>query len=52
MIKAKAGFIVYGIHKDDLPDPIGKPFIDVDLVTKTKKALINAALTNFTPLIT
>ena len=28
MQKPKVGFIVYGVHKDGLPDPMGTPFID------------------------
>lgn len=41
MAKAKAGFIVYGVHKDGLPDPMGVPFIDEPLVAKSKQALRN-----------
>ena len=44
MIKAKAGFIVYGVHKDGLPDPMGKPFIDSELIIRSKNALKNAGL--------
>ena len=39
MIKAKVGFIVYGVHKDGLPDPMGTPFIDESIVAGAKKAL-------------
>jgi len=39
MIKAKVGFIVYGVHKDGLPDPMGTPFIDENIVAGAKKAL-------------
>jgi len=39
MIKAKIGFIVYGVHKDGLPDPMGTPFIDDTIVAGAKKAL-------------
>ncbi len=39
MIKAKVGFIVYGVHKDGLPDPMGTPFIDDSIVAGAKKAL-------------
>ena len=39
MIKAKVGFIVYGVHKDGLPDPMGTPFIDDNIITGAKKAL-------------
>ena len=39
MIKPKIGFIVYGVHKDGLQDPMGTPFIDDKIVTGAKKAL-------------
>ncbi len=39
MICPTAGFIVYGIHKDGLCDPMGQPFIDEALVARSKKAL-------------
>jgi len=39
MIQPKVGFIVYGVHKDGLEDPMGKPFIDSDLVEQAKSAL-------------
>jgi len=39
MIKAKVGFIVYGVHKDGLPDPMGTPFIDDSIVAGAKNAL-------------
>jgi L-fucose isomerase-like protein len=44
MIKSKVGFIVFGVHKDGLQDPMGKPFIDDKIVNNAKKALINAGL--------
>ena len=44
MIKTKVGFIVYGVHKDGLQDPMGVPFIDDDLIKNAKSALINAGL--------
>ena len=44
MIKAKIGFIVYGVHKDGLEDPMGTPFIDDDLVMKAKSSLKDAGL--------
>ena len=44
MTKAKVGFIVYGVHKDGLCDPMGKPFIDDKIVAGAKKALTNAGL--------
>jgi len=39
MIQPKAGFIVYGVHKDGLKDPMGKPFIDAKIIERSKKAL-------------
>jgi L-fucose isomerase-like protein len=44
MIKAKVGFIVYGVHKDGLLDPMGTPFIDDELISKSKKSLQKAGL--------
>lgn len=39
MIKPKVGFIVYGVHKDGLEDPMGTPFIDDKIVDKAKQTL-------------
>jgi L-fucose isomerase-like protein len=44
MIKTKVGFIVYGVHKDGLPDPMGIPFIDDRIVEGAKKALRESGL--------
>ena len=44
MIKTKVGFIVFGVHKDGLNDPMGTPFIDDSIIKNAKKALINAGL--------
>ncbi len=44
MIKTKIGFIVYGVHKDGLQDPMGQPFIDDNLIENAKSALIDAGL--------
>lgn len=44
MIKPKVGFIVFGVHKDGLLDPMGTPFIDDSLVKNAKEALKNAGL--------
>lgn len=44
MITPKAAFITYGVHKDGLPDPMGTPFIDDELVAKSKQALKDAGL--------
>jgi len=44
MIKPKVGFIVFGVHKDGLLDPLGAPFIDERLIANAKKALHDAGL--------
>lgn len=44
MIKTKVGFIVYGVHKDDLADPMGKPFIDDAIVEESKNSLRKTGL--------
>jgi len=44
MMKAKVGFIVYGVHKDGLLDPMGTPFIDSRIVAGAKKALKNSGI--------
>jgi L-arabinose isomerase len=44
VIQATIGFIVYGVHKDGLLDPMGKPFIDDALVQRAKSALAAAGL--------
>ena len=32
MITPKIGFIVFGVHKDGLIDPMGMPFIDEEVI--------------------
>jgi len=44
MVTSKVGFIVYGVHKDGLLDPMGTPFIDAKLVKNAKEALKKAGL--------
>jgi len=44
MITPKAGFIVYGVHKDGLKDPMGTPFIDDSVIDSSKKALRDAGV--------
>lgn len=44
MNRPKVGFIVYGVHKDGLPDPAGTPFIDDNLITNAISALEEAGL--------
>jgi L-fucose isomerase-like protein len=39
MIRPTTGFIVYGVHKDGLQDPMGQPFIDEAIVARSKQAL-------------
>lgn len=39
MIQVKAGFVVYGVHKDGLRDPDGQPFIDESIIRNAKAAL-------------
>ena len=44
MIEPRVGFIVYGVHKDGLKDPMGEPFIDDSIVKRSKEALTRAGL--------
>jgi hypothetical protein len=44
VIQATVGFIVFGVHKDGLKDPMGTPFIDDGLVRRAKSALVAAGL--------
>lgn len=44
MSKTKIGFIVYGVHKDGLKDPLGEPFIDDSLIERSKQALRDSGL--------
>ena len=44
LIQPTVGFIVYGVHKDGLKDPMGVPFIDDAIVERSKKALTQAGL--------
>jgi hypothetical protein len=44
VIQATVGFIVFGVHKDGLKDPMGTPFIDDALVQGAKRALVAAGL--------
>ncbi len=44
MIQATTGFIVYGVHKDGLKDPMGSPFIDHTIVSRSRTALESAGL--------
>src|SRR5438477_2723646 len=44
MITPRVGFIVYGVHKDGLKDPMGAPFIDDTIVKRSKAALVQAGM--------
>jgi L-fucose isomerase-like protein len=44
MIEPQIGFIVYGVHKDGLKDPMGHPFIDDAIIERSKRALRKAGL--------
>ena len=44
MIKPTVGFIVYGVHKDGLKDPMGTPFIDDSVLARSMQALAEAGL--------
>lgn len=44
MIIPKVGFIVYGVHKDGLQDPMGIPFIDDEVLHTSKQALLDVGL--------
>lgn len=44
MIRPTIGFIVYGVHKDGLQDPMGQPFIDEAIVARSKKALTDRGI--------
>ena len=44
MITPRVGFIVYGVHKDGLKDPMGTPFIDDSLIGRAKESLRKAGL--------
>jgi L-fucose isomerase-like protein len=44
MIQPTVGFIVYGVHKDGLQDPMGVPFIDDAIVAQSKTALRSAGI--------
>ena len=41
MITPRVGFVVYGVHKDGLEDPMGTPFIDEKIVKEARESLKN-----------
>jgi L-arabinose isomerase len=44
IVTPKVGFVVFGVHKDGLLDPMGSPFIDDALIEQAKQALRDAGL--------
>src|SRR5262249_46575717 len=44
LIQPTVGFLVYGVHKDGLKDPMGVPFIDNSIVKRSKQALVHAGM--------
>jgi L-fucose isomerase-like protein len=44
VIEPTVGFIVYGVHKDGLKDPMGQPFIDAAVVERSQNALTQAGI--------
>ncbi len=44
MITPRMGFIVYGVHKDGLKDPMGYPFIDEQVIIQSKQVLIDRGI--------
>ncbi len=44
MITAKVGFVVFGVHKDGLQDPMGTPFINEEKISQAKEALRNQGM--------
>lgn len=39
MLHARVGFVVFGVHKDGLKDPMGDLFIDYGVIERSKQAL-------------
>jgi L-fucose isomerase-like protein len=44
MIQPTVGFVVYGVHKDGLKDPAGRPFVDPSIIEASKAALRSRGL--------
>ena len=44
MFAPKVAFVVYGVHKDGLKDPMGAPFVDDSIIVSAKQALRDAGL--------
>ncbi len=43
-MRPEIAFIVYGVHKDGLQDPMRTPFIDEQVVNSSKQVLVDAGL--------
>jgi L-fucose isomerase-like protein len=39
MVQPKVGFVVFGVHKDGLVDPMGQAFIDDEIIANARNAL-------------
>lgn len=39
MIQPKMGFVVFGVHKDGLEDPLGRPFINETIIEEAKASI-------------
>ena len=44
MLTPKVGFIVYGVHKDGLNDPMGVPFVDDKIIKNSREILVKSAI--------
>ena len=44
MLATRVAFVVYGVHKDGLKDPMGAPFVDDSIIVSAKQALRDAGL--------
>lgn len=44
MISPKVAFVVFGVHKDGLEDPMGQPFIDENIIEGSRQALRNEGI--------
>ncbi len=44
MLQPTVAFVTYGVHKDGLLDPLGKPFVDGEIVRGAREAFANAGV--------
>ena len=44
MIQPTVGFMVYGVHKNGLRDPMGAPFVDDAIIQRSKQALAQSGI--------